>query len=426
MTDPLDSTTPRSAILRRVAALAMHDPGQAQVELERVMQDAHGPLVETLPESRGTVLVTFVVVGSTQQPFVHSQLFRDVEQQPMRPLASCRNAWWAETTAPADAATVYQFQRRLLPEPAGDEYHDPAALGRYVEDVYAVSYADPNNPSRCWPIAALMTAGATAAPPLEKWQSVIALPDAASFPWHDEQPPAGHVETSTVTSSILGNERTVSIWSPAADMDEPLPLVVLLDGECFLLGMQAARVFDGLVHHGRSRGFVAALVHNPTRISRTTEYPCHPHFPQFLADELLPELRSHAPLVDPERTVIGGYSYGGLAACWAAYRRPDAFSDVLALSASLWWGTEPEWLTRQYELAVRKPIRFWLEIGTLETGPLGLVDETVTMLSASRRLRDVLLERGYDVGYRERTGGHDFVNWRQGLAAGLMHLLAAR
>jgi enterochelin esterase family protein len=203
----------------------------------------------------------------------------------------------------------------------------------------------------------------------------------------------------------------------------PLPLVVLLDGECFLLGMDAPRIFDDLVRRGAPR-FVAALVHNPSLSSRIAEYPCNPDFPRFLADELLPELRRRYPLVGGDRVVVGGYSYGGLAACWTGYSRPDTFTDVLALSPSLWWGSPHEWLTQRYAAAARMPLRFWLDVGTLEVGPLGVADPSVTMLSVSRRLHEVLLERGYDVGYRERTRGHDFVNWRQALADGLPHLLA--
>jgi enterochelin esterase-like enzyme len=46
------------------------------------------------------------------------------------------------------------------------------------------------------------------------------------------------------------------------------------------------------------------------------------------------------------------------------------------------------------------------------------------MVSVARHLRDALLARGYDVaGYRERAGGHDFVNWRQALPDALIALL---
>jgi hypothetical protein len=71
------------------------------------------------------------------------------------------------------------------------------------------------------------------------------------------------------------------------------------------------------------------------------------------------------------------------------------------------------------------PLRFWLDVGTLDIGSLGLTDPTITILSVARHLREVLLERGYDVGYRERTGGHDFVSWSQALAEGLPHLPAS-
>lgn len=424
MTRRVGAELPRSSTLLRIATLATDDPLQAQIELEHALQAAQGPLVESLPDTPAEVLVTFVATGMEEPPLVGSQLFRGVDQQPMRPLPGCHNVWWADTTAPIDAGTVYQFQRRPIGEASADALDDTAALRRYLEEVYDVSYADPNNPHRCWPVVSLMISGAASAPPPEKWQSEVTLPNAARFTWHHEEAPAGPVQSIAVGSDIFENERAVSVWSPASGGTALRPLVILLDGECFLHGMQAPRIFDNLVHRLHAPGFVAALVHNPTPSSRVAEFPCHPDFPRFLADELLPELRRRYPLLDHRRTVIGGYSYGGLAACWSAYRRPDAFTDVLALSPSLWWGSPHEWLTRQYEIAPRMPLRFWLEAGTLETGPLGRADPAVTMLSVSRRLRDVLLDRGYDVGYRERSGGHDFVNWRQGLAEGISRLLA--
>jgi enterochelin esterase family protein len=423
MTGRFDSALPRNPSLRRIATRATDDPAQAEVELERMLRVAQGPLVESLPGAPAEALVTFVATGAADRPVVSSQLFRGVEQQPMQPLPGCRGVWWAETTAPADAATVYQFQRRPIAEASADAVEDPGALGRYLEEIYDISYADPHNPHRCRPVTALMIAGAGPAPPPEKWQSVVSLPEAGRFVWHDAEAPAQRVETFTVASSVLENERAVTVWSPSAPGGAPLPLVVLLDGECFLLGMDAPRIFDNLLHRRRVPAFVAALVHNPTPSSRIVEYPCHPAFPNFLADELLPALRARYPLLDRDRTVIGGYSYGGLAACWSAYRRLDAFTGVLALSPSLWWGSEHEWLTRRYESTLPLPLRFWLEVGTLEVGPLGLSDPSLTMLSVTRRLRDVLADRGYDLGYRERPGGHDFVNWRQGLAEGLPRLL---
>jgi iron(III)-enterobactin esterase len=58
--------------------------------------------------------------------------------------------------------------------------------------------------------------------------------------------------------------------------------------------------------------------------------------------------------------------------------------------------------------------RFWLDVGLLEAG----------LLDSVRELRDDLVAKGYyDVGYREFPGGHDFVWWRETIAAGLAHVL---
>jgi enterochelin esterase family protein len=305
-------------------------------------------------------------------------------------------------------------------EPLGG---DADAIAAYVRAVYETGFADPLNPARCYPTAALMSLGAGGpAPPPEKWQSVLTLPAAPPYPWHDEPPRRGRVEHRVVASRRLGNSRTVTLWQPPGAAAERLPLVVLLDGESFLLGMDAPRIFDNLVAGGHVRPFAAVLVHNATPSSRVSEYPCHQGFPDFLADELLPKLG-----LAPGDAVVGGYSLGGLAACWAAYARPDVFGSVLALSASLWWGPEgePEWLTRRLATAELTQLRFWIEVGSLEHAPLAETDG-LTMLAVARRLRDTVRASGHVLaGYRERPGGHDFVNWRRGLPEGLAALLGA-
>lgn len=54
---------------------------------------------------------------------------------------------------------------------------------------------------------------------------------------------------------------------------------------------------------------------------------------------------------DPAQTIVGGGSYGGLAATFAAFQHPELFGNVLSMSGSYWWTppdeSEHEWLTRQ-------------------------------------------------------------------------------
>ena len=54
-------------------------------------------------------------------------------------------------------------------------------------------------------------------------------------------------------------------------------------------------------------------------------------------------------------------------------------------------------------------MRFFQEAGSNER----------EVLDQNRRLRDLLRERGYEVGYREFQGGHDYACWRGSLADAL-------
>lgn len=417
----------RSSVLREVVRAAAQDEQSAHDMVERALLRAQGPLVEDIPDDPGRVLVTFVVLDRIEQPFISCQLFADdsgeSDEHAMAPLPGVTSAWWAQTLADSDVSTVYQFRTRRIDSPALGIQPDLRALTAYVHEVAEVSFADPFNPLGIFPMAALLSGGSDGPRPAPtRWESVLRLPQATADPLPSTKTIPGDVRHHRIHSSVLGNDRTVTLWSPRPQQTDPLPLVVLLDGEGFLLGMEAPRLFDALVGSGRVRPFNAALVHNPTPMARVDEYPCNDDLPDFLADELLPRLRSETAIA---QTIVGGYSLGGLAACWTGYRRPDAFGGVLALSPSLWWGPpdEPEWLTAQYRQADRRPVRFWIDVGRLEVERMSGGDH-LTMISSARRLRDVLTDKGYDVaGYRERAGGHDLVTWRQALTDGLATLI---
>ena len=44
----------------------------------------------------------------------------------------------------------------------------------------------------------------------------------------------------------------------------------------------------------------------------------------------------------------------------------------------------------------------------------------------NRHLRDVMISKGYEVAYREFSGGHDYACWRGSLADGLIALAGPR
>lgn len=98
---------------------------------------------------------------------------------------------------------------------------------------------------------------------------------------------------------------------------------------------------------------------------------------------------------------------------------------MLAQSGAFSWKPEGEsefnWLPRQYAASPRLPLRFYLEAGLFETAIETDFGGEQNFLAASRRMRDVLRARGYEVHYREFSGGHNPMNWD--LADGLLALL---
>ena len=83
-----------------------------------------------------------------------------------------------------------------------------------------------------------------------------------------------------------------------------------------------------------------------------------------------------------------------------------------------------EWLTRRIGESPGRPIRFYLDVGELETVPQFGTGPSAR--EANRHLRDVLRAKGYAVHYAEFPGGHDFIWWRGTLADGLRALLAGQ
>src|SRR5262249_9518457 len=105
---------------------------------------------------------------------------------------------------------------------------------------------------------------------------------------------------------------------------------------------------------------------------------------------------------------------------YEALQHPEVFGNVLAQSGAFYWvpdrykGEEASWLARQYITGPPpSALRFYMEAGIFESD----------ILQSSRRLRDVLRAKGYEVNYREFAGGHDRLTWRGSLADGLIALI---
>jgi enterochelin esterase family protein len=265
-------------------------------------------------------------------------------------------------------------------------------------------------------------------------RSVAELPDAPPEPWIKKDPsvPAGTVSKHKLRSELLDEQRSITVYLPANydDKNEPYPLLVVFDGESYGSRPQSAiptpTILDNLAAAKKMRPMVALLV--DSQATRDRDLVCSDRFSNFLAKELIPWCRQKYHVSrDPSRVIVAGSSYGGLCAAYTAFRHSDVFGNVLAQSGTFsyypnWQQRKPTdyfdetgWLTRQFAIEPKLPIRFYLSVGHFEGGYWSLLRE-------NRHLRNVLEAKGYAVAYSEYSGGHDYVGWRNTLGEGLIAL----
>ncbi|MEH8795479.1 enterochelin esterase [Klebsiella quasipneumoniae subsp. similipneumoniae] len=137
-------------------------------------------------------------------------------------------------------------------------------------------------------------------------------------------------------SARLGNHRRVWIYTPGEAVDpQTLPLAILLDGQFWAESMPVWSPLAALTREGRLPPAVYLLIDAIDNQRRGVELPCHRDFWLAVQEELLPMVRGHAPFSDrPDRTVVAGQSFGGLAAMFAALNWPQRFGCVLSQSGS--------------------------------------------------------------------------------------------
>ena len=260
---------------------------------------------------------------------------------------------------------------------------------------------------------------------------------AQQSPWTVQHPerPGGKVKASDVESRTYGHPRRVWVYTPVgydAAGKKPYPLVVCFDGAYYgaMGDVPLPTILDNLAAAGKLPPMVALLIDNGRAAARISDLGNSARFAQWLGDELMPWLQQNFNVTrDPARVIVTGSSAGGLGAAYVAFQRPDLFGNVLSQSGAFWRGNEGsndppyEWLAAQFKDSPRLPLRFYLEVGALETAHA--VGSGPVFLEANRRLRDVLQAKGYPLFYKEVAGAqHEPGHWRNELAEGLLWLAA--
>ncbi len=237
---------------------------------------------------------------------------------------------------------------------------------------------------------------------------------------------AGETEGADPTSGRLDifndpavlDGRTLSVYLPPGYDDDGSarhPVLIMLDGQnlydaetSYAGEWRVDETCDRLIATGRIRPVVVVGIDNggQARLHEYTPWVDADHgggdgveHLRRIVEEVLPAVRARYRTLDgPENTALAGSSLGGLMAAYAAFAHADVFGAVGAISPSIQWADGE--LVKLAERSERPPVRIWLDMGTREWRLLKDADGNGTddMIDWLRRLRNVLLEKGYFPG----------------------------
>jgi enterochelin esterase-like enzyme len=259
------------------------------------------------------------------------------------------------------------------------------------------------------------------------WASILELPAAPKDLWSPTKPGVrpGSLTSLRFDSPVLGHEVPLTLYLPPGVPADDLPVLVVFDGNLAHTVLRVPTVLDNLIAARRIPPTAALLVHNFDR-RRTQDLTPGPRLATFVADELLPWAQIAARVGSPGRNLVAGMSYGGLAATYLGLSRPDVFSGVISHSGSYWWPMpadgEPGRLIRDLARYPSSPVRFYLDVGILETQSVAA--GVPSQVDLCRAMRDGLRSQGRKVTYAEYTGAHDYINWRRTFPEGLQAVTA--
>ena len=225
----------------------------------------------------------------------------------------------------------------------------------------------------------------------------------------------GRVLRKRLESRHLGQTRRLIFYTPKGFGEEKLPTIYVQDGTAYYRIARLADVLETLLKENLIRPAHLVFIEP---IDRSAEYRFNPDYRAFISDEVLPLVEEELNTTN-ERIAMGA-SLGGLLSATLALHHPETFQTVVAQSGAFlgspeeldFYAGKSSWVLEALKERQALELRWYVEVGTLEW-----------LTDINRKVREALKEKGCDVTYNERNAGHNWTNWRNGLADALQFAL---
>jgi enterochelin esterase family protein len=271
-------------------------------------------------------------------------------------------------------------------------YSDVYELDARLEYKFVVNgtdwILDPRNPATCMggfgPSSELAMPSYVHAPELQYYPDI----------------PHGELHDTSFSSSILGNTRTIRVYTPPGYSQagsDSFEVAVLHDGLEWLNYAEGDNALDYLIHHGRVRPLIAVFV---PPVNREPEYvgAQQDEFAEFISTELMPYVDArYRTQRRPMSRATAGISNGGNIALWIMAQYPQEFGNAASYSGAIQPTT-----ASAFDVVPASSRNVYVDVGTYESSGFQ---------ELSRDFRDMLQARGYSYLYIEWHEGHSWGSW---------------
>lgn len=221
------------------------------------------------------------------------------------------------------------------------------------------------------------------------------------------------VDALEVRSSLLDSVRRVWVYLPPgyAKSGTRYPTLYVQDGQEYMTRARATLIAQDLITGKRIAPFIMVFVLPQDRMR---DYWANDAFADFMAKELVPFIEArYRTRADRNSRALIGASLGGLISVWTGLRHAETFARIGGQSTSFQIENERVVgaLSGLDTMKRAHPLKFYFDVGRMEP-----------ILAVNRRVRVMLVSKGYAVAYAEAETGHNWTSWRDRLANAFLAL----
>ena len=245
----------------------------------------------------------------------------------------------------------------------------------------------------------------------------VVEPDGTEFFSYDRDIPHGSVAVRSYYSTVIGEVRTMRVWTPAGYEKHcpKLPVLYLVHGggdtdTSWPTVGAAGEILDRLLAEGKMEPMIVVM---PNGTIHTEDLQGEvPIFAEDMTECIIPFVEnSYNVYTDKDHRAMAGLSMGGMETLETAFRNIELFSYVYVLSSSFAPGRDP--VAEAARLGVPGNVdrinASFRQFVFTQGGPTDIAYQN------GIDTRNELERLGVRFEYNEVEGGHSWIAWRQNL-----------